>query len=326
MGLRHSAPCWGSGVSEPIAKEKDPDTMPPSPLHASDGSIDCTKLQILETLGHDSHGRTDRAMYKQKQVAVRTLNTLPRPTYLTQLRRAYSLRSPYTVAVLGILDASPGRPKIVTEWVDGYQLSRFLSYRSSGRRTNVNPSTLDIALAVAMGLDMIHEHGLIHGNLHPSKVFITSNEEIKLSDYGGSLHHEDPTFSRMFYEGEPYYWAPELFDDFSNETPEADMYAFGVILTYLDTGVPPFGPDDRCRNSLLPDVVDNDLRPALRPNCPQWYKDLTHDCMSKEPAHRPKASDVVELLIRHNGDSAFMDDGPFQPYYPPYPWLRKSSK
>ncbi|EQC39276.1 TKL/MLK protein kinase [Saprolegnia diclina VS20] len=324
MGLRHSAPCWSDAAEPDVEKDIDTDVLPLSPLYASDGSIDCAKLQMLETIGHDAHGRVDRALYKSKPVTVRTINNVPRPTYLASMRKAYSLRSPYTVAVHGIIDANPDRPKIVTECVDGYRLSQYLAYRSAGRPTGLNPSTLDIALAVAMGLDMIHEHGLVHGQLHPNKIYVTSNEEIKLSDFGGSLYHEDPTFSRMYFEGEPYYWAPELYEDYRNETPAADMYAFGVILCYLDTGVPPFGPDDRCRNSLLMDIVDNALRPALRPDCPDWYRSLAHQCMAKEPADRPSAADVVDLLIRHNGDVAFLDDGLFQPYYAPYPWLRKS--
>ncbi|OQR80445.1 hypothetical protein THRCLA_12069 [Thraustotheca clavata] len=201
----------------------------PSPLHCTDNSIDCFKLQILETLGHDEYGRTDRAMY------------LNNPLLL--------LQSPYLVKLIGIVHANQKRLKLINEWVDGYRLSSYFSFRNSGQVMKLNP--------------------------------------LKIAFF-----------------------------------PEADIYALGVILTYLDIGVAPFGPYDRWRNNLIPDIVDNDLRPALQPNCPLWYRSLTHQCWNNNPAERPSARQVAKIIVQHQNDVAFLNDDTLRHYFAPYSWLR----
>ncbi|EQC30465.1 hypothetical protein SDRG_11783 [Saprolegnia diclina VS20] len=100
-------------------------------------------------------------------------------------------------------------------------------------------------------------------------------------------------------KGTPYWTAPEVYTSGSNYSFAADIYAFGVILSELDTLLLPYadvpginfwGIMDRVRNGTL--------RPSLTPTCAPWLKELATACFASDPTQRPTAHDVVNVLER----------------------------
>ena len=98
------------------------------------------------------------------------------------------------------------------------------------------------------GLAEAHGRGFVHRDLKPGNIVVTrdsaGNEQIKILDFGivSSLYGRmtDDRLTRTgFIVGTPTYMAPEQIDA-KSVTPEADIYALGVILYELLTGSPPF--------------------------------------------------------------------------------------
>jgi serine/threonine protein kinase len=93
--------------------------------------------------------------------------------------------------------------------------------------------------------------------------------------------------------GTPSYLAPELLSG-GLATGAADVFAWGVTMTFAASGRPAFGADS------IPTVMNRILNaePDLGPLTPP-LRDLVADCLAKDPALRPTAEDLVSHLTGH---------------------------
>ncbi|HEV7698759.1 MAG TPA: protein kinase [Pyrinomonadaceae bacterium] len=94
---------------------------------------------------------------------------------------------------------------------------------------------IKIAKAVAAGLAATHEKGVIHGHLSPLSIFV-SDVDIKVYGVGG----DKTNISR---DADPRYLAPEQLGDFSTTDVRSDVYALGVMLYEMVSGVRPYEGD-----------------------------------------------------------------------------------
>jgi serine/threonine-protein kinase len=120
------------------------------------------------------------------------------------------------------------------------------------------------------GLVALHAAGIVHGDVKSDNVLVSMTEDgddlVKLIDFG--LAHPDlegrptPVRTRDLVSGTPDYMAPEVIRG-ADSTPASDIYAAGVILYELVTGVTPFagGSSSEIVNRHLREPV---LPPTLR--------------------------------------------------------------
>ncbi|MFZ1396572.1 MAG: BREX system ATP-binding domain-containing protein, partial [Candidatus Promineifilaceae bacterium] len=122
---------------------------------------------------------------------------------------------------------------------------------------------IELIQQLLQALAYLHRRGVLHRDLKPDNVLVAEGS-VRLLDFG--LSASDTMSSESI--GTPLYLAPELFEDASHSTA-ADLYAVGVILYQLFTGVHPFVPFDfKFLDRVLaeaPDLekVDVRLRPFL---------------------------------------------------------------
>lgn len=146
---------------------------------------------------------------------------------------------------------------IATEYVEGKSIAELLKGR---RRAPFDLETiLTIAEKVAEALDAAHAAGVIHGNLKPEDILVTTDRDVCVLGFGeadlsaGVGEDASPDQSR--------YMAPEQFE---RKEPDhlADLYALGVILYEMLTGTPPF--DASLRTTLMYSVLRGGTRaPSL---------------------------------------------------------------
>ncbi|CAG8556716.1 11673_t:CDS:1, partial [Dentiscutata heterogama] len=77
-------------------------------------------------------------------------------------------------------------------------------------------------------------------------------------------------------------------------TEEADIYSFGVIMTEVSNGKPPYHDNDD--NAIIPKICDGSLRPEFAEGTPKNYVDLAKTCMDNDKAKRPNAVKLCETL------------------------------
>jgi HD-GYP domain-containing protein (c-di-GMP phosphodiesterase class II) len=165
-------------------------------------------------------------------------------------------------------------------------------------------------LQVASGLQHAHEHGLVHRDIKPSNLLLTSQEQIKVLDFGlARLGRRRHTEAHTML-GSVDYMAPEQARDARSVDIRADIYGLGGTLYWLLTGKKPFAGD----RSLIEEVLARQRespRPLheSRPDIPLELEAIVFQMMALEPHDRYPTPLAVMGAI-HSFLETMLDPGP----------------
>ena len=147
--------------------------------------------EIISPLGAGGMGEVYRARDTKlgRGVAIKVLPeaVATHPERIARFEREAkvlaSLNHPHIAALFG-MEESSGRHFLVMELVEGETLAeRIASPNATGRGLPVEDA-LKIALQIAGALEAAHECGIIHRDLKPANVMVTSDEVVKVLDFG----------------------------------------------------------------------------------------------------------------------------------------------
>jgi eukaryotic-like serine/threonine-protein kinase len=186
-----------------------------------------------------------------------------------------------------------GIPFVTMEYLKGVTLRSLLD----GRDRLPLALTLRIGRQVAEGLEAAHAVGVVHRDIKPANVLFDVRGDAKIMDFGLAA----PVAAVLAREagnliGSPRYMSPE---QIRGERVDArtDLYALGIMLFELCSGVPPF--ESPSINDLLSMHLEAPV-PSLSgilPDLPSDMSDLVRRLMEKRPEDRPQsAAEVVEIL------------------------------
>ena len=145
--------------------------------------------------------------------------------------------------VVGVFDTGEdaGRPFLVMEFVEGTTLRDEL--RRLGR---IEPTrAASIGAGIAGGLAAAHAQGVVHRDVKPSNVFLTSSDVSKIGDFGiARVERGDATLTLTGQAfGSPPYVAPEQATG-GRVDARADLYSLGCVLFHMLAGRQPFDGGD----------------------------------------------------------------------------------
>jgi serine/threonine protein kinase len=221
-----------------------------------------------------------------------------------EARAVARLSHPGVVAVLAVGDAPDGRPYMAMELVAGTTLERLVE---DGPLPAAR--AIDIARQVAAALAQTHAAGVVHRDLKPANVMLVrrpdGSDRAILVDFGIARTFDDePRLTAGGIAlGTPHYMAPEqvLGEAVDGRT---DVYALGVVLYRMLTGVVPFdGAGMQVMMAHLHRVPDAPHR--LRPDLDPALEAIVLGCMAKRRDDRfQSADDVRHALDRLGGAPA----------------------
>ena len=138
--------------------------------------------------------------------------------------------------------AVAGFPYFIMEFVDGAGLDELVMERGPLPVAEA----CEVVRQAALGLQHIHEHGLVHRDVKPSNLMLTPSGQVKVLDLGLARFLNEPARgSRITSHGQFLgtldYVAPEQCDDSHAVDIRADIYSLGCTLYHLLVGQPPFG-------------------------------------------------------------------------------------
>ncbi|KDO20159.1 TKL protein kinase [Saprolegnia parasitica CBS 223.65] len=179
--------------------------------------------------------------------------------------------------------------------MDGGSLRTHLDQKRINMHTAAHVTNLHVAWVVANALLHLHAKNLIHRDVKSDNVLLSSSDEIKLADLG--LARPEAT-SMTEAPGTRYWMAPEVLQaQGAVYGCPADIYAFGVLLTELDTcELPYFDQDFQDPIAFNRGVINGTLRPTLTTECEPWLRTLAERCLRADPKERPTAASIVEML------------------------------
>ena len=87
-------------------------------------------------------------------------------------------------------------------------------------------------------LNVVHQNGIIHRDITPNNIIVATNGQIKLIDFDIARFYKNSQTEDTQFLGTPGYAAPEQFG-FEQSTASSDIYALGVLLNVMLTGMKP---------------------------------------------------------------------------------------
>ncbi|MBI4818350.1 MAG: serine/threonine protein kinase [Deltaproteobacteria bacterium] len=182
---------------------------------------------------------------------------------------------------------------ITMELLEGCDLKSLM-----GKKSVSLVSKIDVLLQACAGFQAVHDAGVIHRDVKPQNIFITTQGELKVMDFGiaKSSIVENQTVAGMV-AGTPNYMSPEQINGFSQVTPAADLYSLGVIAYELFTGQLPFRDADMMR-VLIKHLKDPPPPPrSIDPALPEAIEKLVLKLLEKRAEDRyPSCRAVAEDL------------------------------
>jgi eukaryotic-like serine/threonine-protein kinase len=215
--------------------------------------------------------------------------------FLQEARMASNISNDNIVGVFDFGDEK-GRPFIVMEFLRGESLRDAIKNNNTGDLRN----KLGIALQIGRALEYIHTKKIIHRDIKPENIHVDGAGRVKLMDFGIAKSEGLSLTRAGFTLGTPYYMAPEqvLGQQLTNLV---DVYAFGVMLFELLSGVKPISGDtvERIFNHILYEPLN--LEPLRAIQVPQSVFDLINNCTAKQPTQRipgfgPVCADLERIL------------------------------
>lgn len=236
----------------------------------------------------------------RRPVAVKVIDARHRskPKYaerfLKEARAVARLRHENIIQIY-YADDENGLYYYVMEYVDGQDLGSLLSERSAHRDLLPYPEVLRIGRALASALDFAHSRGIIHRDVKPSNVMLSSDGRVILGDFGLALDLSEGSSGEAF--GSPHYISPEQARRSSDAVPQSDLYSLGVILYEMLTGVVPF--DDESFASVALKHLQEPPPPARQQNpaLNAQTEEVLFRALAKSPAERyPSGAALMDAL------------------------------
>jgi len=222
------------------------------------------------------------------------------PSFVQRFRReaqsAARLNHPNVVSVYDWGQEGPTY-FIVMEYVEGHSLAEVLREEGPLRPDPAASIAADVADALAFA----HDHGVVHRDVKPGNVLLTSTGHVKVADFGiaravSTVENLTQTGTVM---GTATYFSPEQARGDAVD-PRSDVYSLGIVLYEMLTGTPPFSGDNPV-SVAYKHVQELPTPPRrLRPDIPVGLEAIVLKAINKNPANRyASAGELRADLRRH---------------------------
>ena len=271
--------------------------------------------RIVEKIGAGGMGEVYRARdeHLARDVAIKVL---PPGTLTDESARKHfhkealilsQLNHP-NIATIHDFDTQQGVDFLVMEYIPGITLSEKVAAGPLPEK-----EVLRLGVQLAEGLAAAHDHGVVHRDLKPGNLRVTSDGRLKILDFGLAklrLPVTDSAATESLSEtqamaGTLPYMAPEqlLGGEIDART---DIHAAGSVLYEMATGQRPFAEVER--SQLIGAILRRPPRPptALNPRLSPELERIIGKCLEKEPENRYQSAKELAVDLRrlgHNSES-----------------------
>ncbi|XP_066873478.1 focal adhesion kinase 1 isoform X19 [Kogia breviceps] len=334
-----------------IIDEEDTYTMPSKSYgidEARDYEIQRERIELGRCIGEGQFGDVHQGAYTSPEnpalaVAIKTCKNCTSDSVREKfLQEALTMRQfdhPHIVRLVGVITENP--VWIIMELCTLGELRSFLQVR----KYSLDLASLILyAYQLSTALAYLESKRFVHRDIAARNVLVSSNDCVKLGDFGLSRYMEDSTYYKASKGKLPIKWmAPESIN-FRRFTSASDVWMFGVCMwEILMHGVKPF---QGVKNNDVIGRIENGERLPMPPNCPPTLYSLMTKCWAYDPSRRPRFTELKAQLstileeekvqqeermrmesrrqVTVSWDSGGSDEAPPKPSRPGYPSPRSS--
>lgn len=186
---------------------------------------------------------------------------------------------------------------LAMEYVEGETLIK----RLHREKALSERDTMVMALGVARALEHAHSQGLLHRDVKPENIMISTSGQIKLADLGLALFLQDAL--RITQEGiavgTPHYISPEQARALRTTDHRSDIYSLGATMFHAVTGRLPYegenGAEVMKRHVFEPAPNPQDVKPSISNDMAGMILKM----MAKDPAQRYQTATEVAAVLEY---------------------------
>ncbi|XP_036064255.1 focal adhesion kinase 1 isoform X14 [Onychomys torridus] len=277
-----------------IIDEEDTYTMPST----RDYEIQRERIELGRCIGEGQFGDVHQGVYLSPEnpalaVAIKTCKNCTSDSVREKfLQEALTMRQfdhPHIVKLIGVITENP--VWIIMELCTLGELRSFLQVR----KYSLDLASLILyAYQLSTALAYLESKRFVHRDIAARNVLVSSNDCVKLGDFGLSRYMEDSTYYKASKGKLPIKWmAPESIN-FRRFTSASDVWMFGVCMwEILMHGVKPF---QGVKNNDVIGRIENGERLPMPPNCPPTLYSLMTKCWAYDPSRRPRFTELKAQL------------------------------
>ena len=217
-----------------------------------------------------------------------------------EAQAAAGLAHPNVVNVFDVGE-DQGANYIIMELVEGITLKEYISRKG---KLTVKEAT-SIAIQVSMGLEAAHNRNIVHRDIKPQNIIISTDGKVKVTDFGIARVASSSTISTNAM-GSVHYSSPEQvrggYSDY-----KSDIYSLGITMYEMVTGRVPFDGDTTVAIAIK-HLQDEMVPPSqYAPELPHSLEEIIIKCTQKSPDRRYNTlaeliNDLKHSLIEPNGN------------------------
>lgn len=201
----------------------------------------------------------------------------------------------------------------VMEYCDGIDLRRYTNNFS--RRLDKDEG-MNILRQVMDGLEYVHARGILHRDIAPDNIYITSNRTVKILDFGSARSEMDQLYRELSVIIKVGYAPIEQYGGKGKQGHFTDIYALGATFYHLFTGRMPLESTQRVSEDKLVPLSQ------LRPDLPDNLKFCLERCMVVSKTGRVQNIGEMRRILDHAEPYSSRPPYPPNPPYPPHPISR----
>ncbi|TCT16948.1 serine/threonine-protein kinase [Natranaerovirga pectinivora] len=196
---------------------------------------------------------------------------------------------------------------IVMELIEGITLKEYIKEKGSLS----TEETINLAIQVASGIEHAHKNHIIHRDIKPQNIIISSNGVAKVTDFGIARAASSVTIAAANVVGSVHYISPEQArGGYTDE--KSDLYSLGISMYEMITGKVPFEGDSNI-SVALSHIQDELVKPSsINPNISSSLENIILKATQKKTELRYNSMTEIILDLKKamevpNGDFVKID-------------------
>ena len=297
----------------------------------TDEKVNADDFDMITVIGQGSFGKVVQVRHKKNQqiYAMKMLNkrsivergevehTKAEKEILQTVKHPFLMCLHYSFQ-------TPDKLYLVMDFVNGGEMF----YHLQQEHTFDNLRAKFYAAEIVLGLEYLHQHGIVYRDLKPENLLLDAEGHIKMTDFGLSKQGlNDPNARTKTFCGTPEYLAPEVLQGLEYGKA-VDWWSLGTLIFEMLTGLPPFYDEDVQRMYAqkmtaeleVPDHVDPnatdliskflDRNPTTRMQDTRhikthpWFADINWDDLGAKrvtPPYKPPVTDTASIACIDEG-------------------------
>ncbi|MDY2628560.1 MAG: Stk1 family PASTA domain-containing Ser/Thr kinase [Lachnospiraceae bacterium] len=258
------------------------------------GIVLAGRYELVELLGSggmaDVYKASDRKLNRYVAVKVLRHEYSSDESFITRFQQeamaAASIQNPYVVNVYDV-GVENDINYIVMELAEGITLKEYI--QKKGKLEIIE--SINIAMQIVNGIREAHAHGIIHRDIKPQNVMVSSDGRIKVMDFGIAKAVTAQTITANTV-GSVHYISPEQARGSACDE-RCDIYSIGITMYEMITGRVPFDGDSTVAIALA--HIKEPITPpsVYEPMIPVSLEKIILKCTQKKPEQRYASADEL---------------------------------